>query len=201
MRLMTFRPFRPAAAFAAAFATALLLPMTAQAQDAARLLAAQSEIGFTIRQMGVPVEGRFQRYDVQARFDPKKPDAAKIAFSIDLASASLGNAETDAELVKPDWLDARAHPRATFESSSVKATGPGRYDVAGKLAIKGVSRNVVVPVVLAQAGSPALTTATGAFAIKRLEYRIGDGDWKDPSLVADEVRVRFKLVLGGVAPI
>jgi len=45
------------------------------------------------------------------------------------------------------------------------------------------------------------TTASGTFAIKRLDFRIGDGDWKDTSLVADAVQVRFKLVLTGVGPL
>jgi polyisoprenoid-binding protein YceI len=68
--------------------------------------------------------------------------------------------------------------------------------VAGKLTIKGASQNVSVPVTLAQAG--AATTATGAFVIKRLDYKIGDGDWKDTSMVANDVQVRFKLALTGV---
>ena len=68
--------------------------------------------------------------------------------------------------------------------------------MAGKLTIKGASANVVVPVTLAQAG--ATTTATGAFAIKRLDFKIGDGDWNDTSMVANDVQVRFKLALTGV---
>jgi polyisoprenoid-binding protein YceI len=129
-------------------------------------------------------------------FDPKKPDAAKIALTIDLASASLGAAETEAELAKPDWFSIKQFPQATFESTSVKALGGGKFDVAGKLNIKGSSRDVIVPVALAQAGTN--TTASGAFTIKRLDFRIGDGDWKDTSMVANDVQVKFKLSLTGV---
>jgi polyisoprenoid-binding protein YceI len=67
------------------------------------------------------------------------------------------------------------------------------------LTIKGASRNVVVPVALAQTG--AATTATGAFVIKRLDFKVGDGDWKDTSMVADDVQVRFRLALTGVGPL
>ena len=42
------------------------------------------------------------------------------------------------------------------------------------------------------------TTASGSFVLKRLAFRIGDGDWKDTSMVADDVQVRFKLALTGV---
>lgn len=184
----------PLLAAAVAVLCATALPTVAQQ----KLLPAQSEISFTSRQMGVPVDGRFRRFDAQVAFDPKKPEAAKIAFTVDLASASLGAAEAEAELAKPDWFNTQAFPQATFQSSRVRATGPGRFEVAGKLAIKGASQDVVVPVNVAQAGG--VTTATGAFTIKRLDFRIGDGDWKDTSMVANEVQVKFKLALAGVGP-
>lgn len=174
-----------------AVAAAFAAPACAQ-----QLAAAGSEIAFTSKQMGVPVDGRFRKFDAQVAFDPKKPEAAKIAFTIDLASVSLGVAETEAEIAKPDWFDTKKFPQATFQSGAVKATGPGKYEVAGKLTIKGASQNVVVPVALAQNG--AATTASGAFTIKRLDFRIGDGDWKDTSMVANDVQVRFKLALTGV---
>jgi len=177
---------------ALAFCAGLAAPACAQQ----KIVPAQSEIAFTSKQMGVPVDGKFKKFDAQVAFDPKKPDAAKIAFSIDIGSATLGSAETEAELVKPDWFNTKLFPQATFQSSSVKATGPGKLDVAGKLVIKGASHDVVVPVTLAQAG--ANTTASGAFVIKRLDFKIGDGDWKDTSMVANDVQVRFKLTLTGV---
>ena len=68
--------------------------------------------------------------------------------------------------------------------------------MAWQLAIKGATRDVVVPVQLAQSG--AKTTATGQFGIKRLAYKIGEEEWADTSMVADDVQVRFKLVLTGV---
>ena len=162
-----------------------------------KLVPAQSEIAFTSKQMGVPVDGKFRKFDAQVAFDPKKPDAAKIAFSIDIGSATLGSAETEAELVKPEWFNTKMFPQATFQSATVKATGPGKFDVAGKLVVKGASQDVIVPIVLAQAG--ASTTASGVFVIKRLDFKIGDGDWKDTSMVANDVQVKFKLTLTGVA--
>jgi polyisoprenoid-binding protein YceI len=175
-------------------ASLALMSLTALAQQ--KLVPAQSEIAFTSKQMGVPVDGKFKKFDAQIAFDPKQPDAARIAFTVDLASVSFGASETEAEVAKPDWFNTKAFPQATFQSSSVKATGPGKFEVAGKLAIKGASQNVVVPVTVSQAGGT--TTAAGAFVIKRLDFKIGDGDWKDTSMVANEVNVKFKLSLTGV---
>ena len=184
-------------AFAAVSGALVSAALPAAAQQ--KLVPAQSEIAFTSRQMGVPVDGKFKKFDAQVAFDPKKADASKIAFTIDLASVSLGATETEAEVVKPDWFNTKAFPQATFQSSTVKALGAGKFVVAGKLAIKGSSHDVVVPVSIAQAGPT--TTATGAFTIKRLDYKIGDGDWKDTSMVANDVQIKFKLSLTGVAPL
>lgn len=161
-----------------------------------KLVPAQSEIVFVSKQMGVPVEGRFKKFDAQISFNPTKPDTSKIAFTVDTGSATLGVPETDAELPKPTWFNVPKFPQATFQSSSVKGLGAGKFEVAGKLSIKGFSRDVVVPVTLTQNG--AATTATGTFSLKRLAFKIGENEWSDTSMVADDVQVKFKLALTGV---
>lgn len=161
-----------------------------------KLVPAQSEIAFVSKQMGVPVEGKFRKFDAQVAFDPKKPEAARIAFTVDLGSASLGSAESEAELVKPAWFNTPKFPQATFQSTAVKGLGGGKFEVAGKLTIKGNARDVLVPVALTQAAGT--TTATGTFTLKRLEFKIGEGEWTDTSMVANDVQVKLRLALSGV---
>lgn len=107
--------------------------------------------------------------------------------------------ETEAELAKPEWFDTRKFPQAQFQSTAIKGLGGGRYEVAGKLTIKGQARDLVVPVAVAQ--NAGTTTATGAFTLKRLDFKIGEGDWADTSMVANDVQVKFKLALTGVPPL
>lgn len=171
----------------------------AWAQTAPAKLQAGSEIGFVSKQMGVPVNGKFGKFDAQITLDPKKPETGKVAFTIDVASASIGDKDTDAELPKAPWFNTAKFPQATFQSSAIKAVGAGKFEVAGTLAIKGNSQNVVVPVTVTQAGGTS--TATGSFVIKRLAFKIGEGEWTDTSIVADDVTVKFKLALTGLGPI
>lgn len=180
-----------------AAAQAPAAPAKAQAAQQQLLLPAQSSIDFTIRQMGVPVQGHFRQFGAQVAFDPARVQDSRIVLTIDIASATMGSRETDAELPKAEWFHTARFPQATFRSSSVKALDKNRLEVAGTLSIKGVARDVVVPVTLAQSG--AVTTATGTLALARLAYQIGTNEWADTSMVADEVQVRFKLALGGVA--
>lgn len=183
---------------AAALAGAFARPALAQPKPAT-LQAAGSEIGFTTRQMGVPVEGSFGRFSARIALDPKQPQTGSVALEIETGSARFGSAELDAEVPKATWLNVAGFPRASFQSSAIKATGPGRYEVAGKLAIKGSTRDVVVPVQIT--GGGATSTATGTFTIKRLDFKVGEGEWADTSMLANDVLVRFKLVLAGLGPL
>ncbi len=196
-----FSPFSALLLAGACLGTAL--PAAAQqpaapaaAQQQQQLLPAQSNIDFTVRQMGVPVQGHFKKFSAQVVFDPARVEASSIALTIDTGSATMGSRETDAELPKTEWFNVARFPQATFRSSSVKAVDKTHLQVAGTLSIKGVARDVVVPVTLAQSGTT--TTATGTLAIKRLGFQMGAGEWADTSMVADEVQVRFKLALTGV---
>jgi polyisoprenoid-binding protein YceI len=162
----------------------------------AQLLAAGSEIIFTTRQMGVPVEGRFARFSAQIALDPKQPATGSVAFGIDTGSARFGSPELDAEVPKPTWLHSARFPQASFQSNAIRAAGPGRFEVAGQLTIKGIARELTVPVQLVQSADKAV--ASGSFVIRRNAFKIGDGEWADTSLLADEVQVRFKLALAGL---
>lgn len=161
-----------------------------------QLVPAQSEVQFTARQMGVPLDGHFKKFSAQVAFDPAKLATSKISLTVDTGSATLGSRETDAELPKPAWFNVAKFPQAQFESTAIKALGGGKFEVAGKLTIKGVAQNVVVPVTLTQRGLN--TTATGTLPIKRLAFKIGENEWADTSMVADDVTVKFKLLLTGV---
>lgn len=174
-------------------------PVLAQPRPPVAQVQAGSEIAFAIKQMGVPVEGRFGKFTAQIALDPKKPETGSVSFAIDTGSARFGSADTDAEVPKAEWLSVAKFPQAAFQSSAIKAAGLGRFEVAGKLTIKGSARDVVVPVQVAQNG--ANSTASGSFTIKRLDFKVGEGDWTDTSMVANEVQVRFKLALTGLPPL
>lgn len=173
----------------------LLLAMSASAQQ--KLIPAQSEINFIVRQMGVPLDGKFSKFDAQIGFDAKKPETGKVAFTIDLGSASVGDAETVKELKKPEWFNSGKFPNATFASSSIKSLGAGKLEVTGTLTIKGNAKPLTVPVTLTP-GSAGVTLAQGSFNLKRVDFKIGEGDWADFSIVANDVTVRFKLALTGL---
>ena len=173
-------------------AALLAIPLLASGQG---VVYDKSEIRFVSKQMGVEVEGRFKRWKANVDFRPGDIAQSRADFDVDLASIDLASEESEAEVRKAEWFDTARFPVATFRSASVRALGGDRYEVAGRLAIKGATRDLVVPVELSK-DAAGNTVAEARFAIKRLPYRIGDGPWSDPSVVADDVAVRARMVLG-----
>lgn len=153
---------------------------------------AKSSVTATFRQLGVPVEGKFKSFTAQIEFEAAKPQAAKAAIEIDIASFDLGDPDFNKEVVKKEWFNAAQFPKASFTSTGIKPAGAGKYDVAGKLTIKGKTADVAFPMTVKQEGKAQIFE--GALPIKRLTYNIGEGDWKDTSLVADEVVIKFRVV-------
>ena len=173
----------------AAFAAAT---MAAAGVAHAQVDAAKSSIVATSKQMNVPVDGKFTKFSAQISFDPAKPTAGSAQFTIDVASYDLGDKEYNAQVAGKDWFDAKTYPSATFVSSSIAPAGGNKYNVTGKLTIKGKSQSVVVPVTVTQQGGTQVFD--GALPIKRSAFDVGTGEWKDTSVVADDVTIKFHIV-------
>jgi polyisoprenoid-binding protein YceI len=165
----------------------------AAAAPAQTIDAARSSVTATFTQMGVPVEGRFTKVGGELVYASATPIAARAHVVIDTASFDLDDAGYNRELHKPEWFDVQRFPRATFDSETVKAGAPGQFEVSGKLTIKGRSVTVSGPLTLRDDGGA--TVIEGRWPIRRLAFGIGAGEWKDTSVLADEVVVRFRLVV------
>ncbi len=183
MRL--FRPFVPS------LAMLLLASSSASAQS---VLIDKSEIRFISRQMGVNVEGRFRKWKANVDFRPKDLGHSRAEFEVDLASIDLASEESETEVGRPSWFDTARFPVAKFESTAMKDLGGEKYEVDGRLTLKGTVRDVAIPIEVKK-DAAGNSVAAGQFTIKRLDFRIGEGQWADPSVVADDVLVRVRMVL------
>jgi polyisoprenoid-binding protein YceI len=161
---------------------------------AQRLLVDKSEIRFVSKQLGVNVEGRFRTWKANIVFLPKDLAKSKAEFDIDLGSIDLASDESETEIKSVQWFNTAKFPIAHFASTSIKGLGGERYEIAGKLTLKGVTRDVVVPIALKKDPS-GNNVAEGSFPLKRNDYKVGEGMWADTDLVADDVLVRVRMVL------
>ena len=162
-----------------------------------KVLLDKSELRFTARQENVPMEGKFRKFTADVSFDPNQPQAAKAALDIDLNSIDMNSNEAETEVKRKPWFNAELFPHAKFTLASAKSLGGGKYEAQGKVTIKGVTRDVVAPFTLRQQGGEAI--AEGNLILKRLDFKIGEGEWADTDTVSNDVQVRFRLTMTGVA--
>ncbi|MBY4949302.1 YceI family protein [Cupriavidus respiraculi] len=173
---------------AGALATAGITANIASAQ----VDVAKSSVTAVARQIGVPMEGKFRKFDAAVDFDPARLATSSAKVEIDVASFEIGDAATTKEVKGRDWFDAARFPKAVFQSTGIRNGAAGKYDVTGKLTIKGKTVDVVVPATYRQEGAGQVFE--GVLPIKRTAFNIGEGDWKDTSVVADDVQIKFRIV-------
>lgn len=167
-------------------------PIHTQAAEFNLVQTDKSSLVFAYKQMGVPMEGNFGRFSVRINFDPARVNAAKARLEVDLASIDTGSNEANDEVAGKQWFNTKAFPSAQFVSTGVKALGGNRYEVLGKLTLKGKALDVAAPFTFRQEGAAGIFD--GAFILKRLDYAIGEGAWTDVSAVANEIQIKFHVV-------
>jgi polyisoprenoid-binding protein YceI len=143
-------------------------------------IAAKSTVSVVFKQMNVPVDARFNHFVANVRFDPANVAASSAELDVEVQSFDLGSADYNQEVVGAEWFDT-----AHFAN--------GAYSVEGRLTIKGKTVDVVVPVQYHKDGPNQVFD--GTLPIKRLAFSIGTGEWKDTSVVADDVQIKFHLVV------
>jgi len=171
---------------------ALLLQASAPAA-AQTVIYDKSRISCISRQENVPVEAQFKRFTAQVAFDPAKPEASKVQIEIDVDSFDIGFVDFNEEAKGKSWFDARTFPRARFVSTSTRGLGGGRFEARGPLTIKGKTTEITAPFTYKEDAGTGIFE--GVFTIKRLQYNIGEGAWKDTYTVADDVQIKFRIVV------
>lgn len=182
-----FRFFRGAALLT----TVLFLAWPLLAAAPTQVDAARSRLTITFRQMGAPIEARFKQLSGAVIYDASAPDKASARLDIETASFDIGDAQYNQEVRKAVWLDSARFPQASFRSSAVRASAAGTLSVSGALTIKGKTQTLTIPVTVQEDAQQQVFS--GRLPISRLAYGIGEGEWKDTRLVADEVVLVFRI--------
>lgn len=183
-----------AASVAAAFALTSLAasaPAHAAAAPAWTVDKGASRLGFKSSFGGTNFQGTFRRWDAQISFDPKQLAASKAVVTIDMTSAATGDQSRDEALPTSDWFNAKAHPKATFTTTGFKSLGGNRYQAAGNLTIRGVTKPIVLPFTLDITGDQAKMTSS--VAINRTAFGVGQGQFASADTVPLNVTVDISL--------
>jgi polyisoprenoid-binding protein YceI len=174
-------------------------PVPAAAPEIYAIDKGHSEATFQVRHLVTKVRGRFTDFEGVIRADRERPGMSSVVFSIDAASVDTDVADRDTHLKSPDFFDVAKHPRITFVSSRITPRGGDRYDVTGTLTIRGVAREVTLPVAFLGSARDPWGNERAGFELEtkldRKDYGIIFNAALDNGglLLGDEVRVTINI--------
>lgn len=153
----------------------------------------QSAIAFVGTQAGAEFEGAFEKFSADIRFDPADLATSRFEVQIDAASVNTKDAERDDIIRGPELFATKQYPSARYVAEKFTDTGEGKFSASGKLTLRGVTRDVPIQFIFERGeGGHWLK---GSATLRRLDFGVGQGEWKDTEAVANEVQIRFALLL------
>jgi len=184
---------KPAAAPAAAPAsTAPAASALAAGAVAHYVQAAGSSLGFTFEQAGAQSNGAFKQFATTLDYDEKNLAASKLSVKVQIGSLDTQDKDRDSTLASADMFDVQKYATATYTAASL-VKGANGVEAVGKLTIRNVTKDLRVPLTIKAAG--AGLELSGAVTIKRLDFGVGQGEWKSTESVGDAVKLSYKVVL------
>jgi polyisoprenoid-binding protein YceI len=158
--------------------------------------ATKSTLEFAFVQAGAQNKGRFPKFTLEFAFADDNLAASKLDVTIDIAALDTGDQERDDTLRDTDLFNVKKYPQARFTATQITKTGAG-YEAAGSLMLRGVTKAQRVQFTLRSATEQGhhVLYMTGKSLVKRLDFGVGQGDWKSTEWVGADVTVNFNLRL------
>ncbi len=174
----------------------LLLSLGAQlfAADEYIIDPVHSSANFAVKHLLVgTVHGRFSELSGTISYDEKDPSKSSVVAIIKTVTVNTDNQKRDTHLRSADFFEADKYPEIRFESTKVEKAGAGELIVTGNLTMKGVTRQITLPVTLAKAeagGKVRLGVETGT-RLNRFDYNVS----YDPTgtTVGKEITIEINL--------
>jgi polyisoprenoid-binding protein YceI len=174
-------------------ATAVLFSAAAAAAGAASYTAdAQSRLEFVGVQAGAEFKGVFHKFTANVDFAPDALDGSRIDVQIDMNSADTLDKDRDTTMRGKDIFDVTHNPTAHYVTKTITKTATG-FSAVGTLTLRGVTKDVPIEFQFVPAAAGA--KLTGSAKLNRLDFGVGQGEWKSTETVADGVKINFSLVL------
>jgi polyisoprenoid-binding protein YceI len=157
---------------------------------------AKSSLQFTFLQAGAQNTGRFPRFSATLDFPGSDPAGGHLEVTAEVAALETGDQDRDDTLKSDDLFAVKKFPQAHFSAAQIVKSATG-YEADGKLTIRGVTRDARVPFTFREAAEGGATVGymTGKTVVRRLDYGVGQGDWKATDQAGNDVTVSFSLRL------
>jgi polyisoprenoid-binding protein YceI len=153
---------------------------------------AQSRLEFVGVQAGAEFKGVFHKFTANVDFDPEALASSRIDVQIDMSSVDSMDKDRDTTIRGKDVFDVAHNPTAHYITKSITKTAAG-FSALGSLTLHGVTKDVPIEFQFAPGGAGA--KLSGSAKLNRLDFGVGQGDWKSTETIGDAVKINFSLVL------
>ena len=154
--------------------------------------AQQSRLEFVGLQAGAEFKGVFHKFTADVDFAPDTLASSRIDVQIDMNSVDSIDKDRDATIRGKDVFDVAHNPTAHYVTKSITKTAAG-FSAVGALTLRGVTKDVPIEFQFVPAAAGA--KLSGSAKLNRLDFGVGQGDWKSTEWVADAVKINFSLLL------
>jgi polyisoprenoid-binding protein YceI len=157
---------------------------------------AKSSLEFNFSQAGAQNKGRFRRFTTVLDFAADNLAASHLEVTVDMTSVDTGDQERDDTLKDADLFAVKKFAQARFSAAQIVKTAGG-YEAVGKLTIRDITRDMRVPFTLRTATEQGASVGymSGKTSLRRVDFGVGQGDWKATDQVGNDVGVSFALRL------
>jgi polyisoprenoid-binding protein YceI len=190
----------------AALAAALALASPAIAADTYQFDKPHTNVGFQVRHIFTMVSGKFTDFSGTIQIDRANPEKSSVEFTIQATSIDTSEPRRDQHLRSADFFDVANHPTITFKSTAVKPNGKDSFLVTGDLTLRGVTKQVSLPVTLLGEGKDPMGTEKIGFetgvTLNRKEFGLNWNRALETGgvLVGDEVKVQIAVEANKAKP-
>jgi polyisoprenoid-binding protein YceI len=148
---------------------------------------AKSQVNFKIKNAGFTVNGGFDKFTTDIKYNETDVTKSTFAGTINAATINTDNKKRDEHLRQPEYFDVVKYPTVTFKSTSVKSNGAGKLIVNGNLTIKNVTKPVVLNVSVKKvAGKNEFSTSLD---INRRDFGVGEKSF----ILSDKLTIALKI--------
>jgi polyisoprenoid-binding protein YceI len=160
---------------------------------------AHSEATFQVRHLITKVRGHFTDFSGRIAFDADQPADSHVSFTVSAASIDTGVPDRDTHLRSEDFFHVEKFPTLTFESTRAVKKSAQEFDVTGTLTIRGVAKEVTLPVTYLGTAKDPWGNSRAAFesemTINRKDYGLVWNAALETGgfLVGDEVKINVSI--------
>jgi polyisoprenoid-binding protein YceI len=183
----------------------LIAPLHSDSAPKWNVVKSHSQIRFSINHFFTPVEGWFEKFDIDLYFDAGNVKESSIDVKIQINSINTGNEKRDADLRSANFFDAEKYPEATFKSKEIVSKSENNFVAKGTLTIKDVVKEIELPFSVLgmkefsedeqkkMRGTKRIAGFSASYTINRHDFGIGLGKWLSDLVLGSDVKISITL--------